>query len=165
MGPAIRTGFAVAVLLTITSQAQAQSTVRRGDEGRDVRQLQELLKARGANVTVDGKFGATTETAVKEIQRSASLVADGVAGPTTWRVLAPTSAPLSSERKLELASPRMEGNDVKLAQDLLNKAGYSVPTDGVYGTGTVAAVKRFQTQRRLRSDGKIGIDTWRALKG
>ncbi|GAA5528069.1 penicillin-insensitive murein endopeptidase [Herpetosiphon gulosus] len=63
-------------------------TVRRGDNGNAVKAVQTLLNAkRNAGLTVDGAFGAGTESAVKSFQSHAGLSADGVVGPTTWKNL------------------------------------------------------------------------------
>ncbi|WP_180970084.1 peptidoglycan recognition protein family protein [Deinococcus planocerae] len=62
-------------------------TVRRGDSGEAVRAVQGQLAARGYGVTVDGLFGAGTESAVKAFQSSRGLTADGVVGPNTWLAL------------------------------------------------------------------------------
>lgn len=63
-------------------------TVRRGDNGNAVKAVQTLLNAkRNAGLTVDGDFGAGTESAVKNFQSHAGLSADGVVGPTTWKNL------------------------------------------------------------------------------
>ncbi|MDQ1060410.1 hypothetical protein QFZ23_004311 [Arthrobacter globiformis] len=63
-------------------------TLRRGDSGDDVRELQGALKRAGWYFyIVDGNFGFVTETAVKAFQRSSGLVVDGVAGPQTLGAL------------------------------------------------------------------------------
>lgn len=63
-------------------------TVRRGDNGNAVKAVQTLLNAkRNAGLTVDGAFGAGTESAVKSFQSHAGLSADGIVGPTTWKNL------------------------------------------------------------------------------
>ena len=36
---------------------------------------------------IDGRFGAKTEAAVKELQEQAALVVDGIVGPATWEVV------------------------------------------------------------------------------
>jgi len=46
-----------------------------------------LNAKRNAGLTVDGAFGAGTESAVKSFQSHAGLSADGVVGPTTWKNL------------------------------------------------------------------------------
>ena len=62
-------------------------TLRKGDSGPDVTYLQTLLCDVGEMLTADGKFGAKTETAVKDFQRLYKLTVDGVVGPMTWDAL------------------------------------------------------------------------------
>ncbi|MFE1588748.1 protein kinase [Streptomyces sp. NPDC058737] len=65
-------------------------TIRRGDGGSQVRELQCLLRhLHGiAEVgAVDGDFGPKTQGAVVVFQQRAGLDADGVVGPATWREL------------------------------------------------------------------------------
>lgn len=59
-------------------------TMRKGDEGEDVRALQILLKGRGYNCgTADGIFGSNTESKVIAYQKAKDLDPDGVVGPVT----------------------------------------------------------------------------------
>lgn len=60
----------------------SRPTLRRGDEGQDVRLLQEKL-----GIPIDGRFGERTFEAVKRFQRWQGLTQDGVAGPRTWAAL------------------------------------------------------------------------------
>ncbi len=53
--------------------------------------------------------------------------------------------------------------NVVAVQHRLNTLGYSVTADGVWGNGTKAAVKRFQSARGLTADGVVGGATERAL--
>lgn len=62
-------------------------TLRKGDSGEAVSYLQTLLCDVGETLTVDGKFGEKTETAVKDFQRLYKLTVDGVVGPKTWDAL------------------------------------------------------------------------------
>jgi peptidoglycan hydrolase-like protein with peptidoglycan-binding domain len=63
-------------------------TLSRGTVGDDVRRLQRALTAAlGRTVPIDGTFGADTETAVRDYQRSRGLGVDGIAGPLTWDAL------------------------------------------------------------------------------
>jgi len=59
-----------------------RETVRRGDTGSDVAEVQRRL-----NIAVDGIFGPITESAVREFQRSSGLAVDGIVGPLTWAAL------------------------------------------------------------------------------
>jgi hypothetical protein len=62
-------------------------TLRVGDEGEDVRVLHTALNKKGFSLTIDGTFGKTTESAVKELQKKSGLETDGVVGPTTRDLL------------------------------------------------------------------------------
>lgn len=66
--------------------------LNKGSNGEDVKALQILLKGHGCNIGgygpakdgVDGLFGATTESAVREFQRKQGIGVDGIVGPETW---------------------------------------------------------------------------------
>ena len=63
-------------------------TLRRGSMGEAVEELQALLNAKyGANLEIDGNFGAKTEAAVKAFQQAHGLAVDGVVGPKTRKAL------------------------------------------------------------------------------
>lgn len=61
--------------------------LRRGDSGKEVTNLQELLVQAGHCIKINGKFGPQTEIAVKKFQRANGLKADGIAGPLTFAAL------------------------------------------------------------------------------
>lgn len=62
-------------------------TLRRGDKGDLVSQLQSLLSKDGSNLTIDGIFGSGTQSAVRAFQKRHGLVVDGIVGPKTWTEL------------------------------------------------------------------------------
>lgn len=56
-------------------------------------------------------------------------------------------------------------NYVLIAQDDLNTLGYRTGgLDGIFGSATQDAVRRYQASRGLASDGIIGCNTWRSLQ-
>lgn len=55
------------------------------------------------------------------------------------------------------------GTDVKILQCLLNCDGANLTVDGIFGSGTDAAVKTFQRSKNLTADGIVGAKTWEAL--
>lgn len=57
------------------------------------------------------------------------------------------------------------GSYVLIAQDDLNTLGYETGgLDGVFGTKTQNAVRRYQQREGLAVDGIIGCNTWRSLQ-
>lgn len=55
------------------------------------------------------------------------------------------------------------GNFVTILQYLLNMYGYNLTADGIFGSATANAVRQFQTNNNLVSDGIVGRNTWSAL--
>lgn len=55
------------------------------------------------------------------------------------------------------------GESVKVLQSALNRAGYSLTVDGIYGSKTTSAVKEFQKKYGLTQDGVAGPNTWNKL--
>lgn len=56
-----------------------------------------------------------------------------------------------------------QGSDVTELQKLLNKNGYNLSVDGIFGSKTQAAVKDYQQKNNLAVDGIAGTNTWGAL--
>lgn len=65
-------------------------TLKYGDKGPFVKELQILLKKRGASLSPDGHFGMKTLTEVRKFQKTSGLNADGVVGSWTWNYLEKT---------------------------------------------------------------------------
>jgi murein L,D-transpeptidase YcbB/YkuD len=63
-------------------------TVREGDSGKWVAEVQAHLNMHGIPVSVDSQFGPATRKAVEDFQRSHGLSVDGVVGPASWAALA-----------------------------------------------------------------------------
>jgi len=65
-------------------------TLRKGDKGKFVSELQKLLNKILASrkLTADGDFGENTRKAVIDFQKSANIKADGIVGNRTWVALA-----------------------------------------------------------------------------
>src|SRR5262249_33247361 len=74
----------------------APPILHRGDQNEEVGELQKQLRALGFDVAIDADFGAATELAVTQFQKSKGLKPDGIVGPDTWSALAkaaPSQAP------------------------------------------------------------------------
>ena len=66
----------------IPPRAPISTTLKRGDKGPAVKELQQKL-----GVAADGDFGPGTEAALKAWQAKKGLVSDGIAGPNTLKKL------------------------------------------------------------------------------
>jgi peptidoglycan hydrolase-like protein with peptidoglycan-binding domain len=162
--------FALKVLvpLGILLSAGSALALQRGDSGAAVTDLQEDLRAAGFfNQEATGFFGSITEESVKDFQRSKGLSADGIAGSETLQALRDCAngasiQPVSfSNGGLRLGS---RGAEVSEIQRLLNANDYTVSVDGVFGSETDRAVRRFQTANSLLDDGIVGSATRDALE-
>ena len=64
------------------------AVVADGHAGPEVAEAQCLLRRAGISPGgIDGIFGPMTERAVKQVQKRAGLVVDGIVGPHTWKAL------------------------------------------------------------------------------
>jgi Putative peptidoglycan binding domain len=74
--------------------ALPSQTLKPGDSGAQVRELQRALKSLGYTVgTVDGQYGPATKSAVAAFQHTAGLTEDGVFGPKTLDALIQRTGP------------------------------------------------------------------------
>ncbi|WP_445637916.1 Peptidoglycan-binding protein [Nostoc sp. DSM 114161] len=149
-----------------TNQRRDSNYLMKGDEGENVRVLQERLRVAGfyyGNAT--GIFGPITEESVKRFQDSYNLSVDGIVGPATLSKLPPVGvgdgeeAPkkVADRSKLRLGD---RGEPVRLLQEQLIQAGYlEGEPNGYYGPYTADAVKRFQAANFLAASGVAGPTT------
>ena len=125
-----------------------------GDSGPVVTALQHLLKAHGEDLPVDGLFGPVTKSKVEHFQSVNGLTVDGLVGAQTWPKL------------IIQVQQGSTGQAVRAVQALLNgKFGYSLSVDGIFGPDTNAAVKDYQSDHGLTSDGIVGPKTWQSMIG
>lgn len=154
----------------ISSNEITYSTIQKGSQGNLVKTAQEKLIAKGYNLPkygADGDFGAETETAVKQLQRDAGLVVDGIIGVNTWAVLnSDFMKPNKPTYPGYLIKKGMSGDVVKKVQARLIELGFSCGisgADGIFGANTYKAIIAFQKANRLTVDGIVGINTWSKL--
>jgi peptidoglycan hydrolase-like protein with peptidoglycan-binding domain len=168
------------------AQAPNRPTLRLGSTGSPVSELQAMLLLLDYfEGPVDGQFRANTELAVQAFQADLGLNDDGIVGPATWEKLLPTPSteftppdvPTATteaseatdsdvDEPIELPTLRagMSGPAVSRIQESLRVRGfYQDAVDGIFGPGTEAAVKEFQSSVQLSPDGVVGPATWQAL--
>ena len=162
------------------------TALRTGSRGNAVRLVQFWLKiARTVytsleSVTVDGKFGAGTASAVRRFQRYFGLTADGVVGQTTWqklyevyndianRLLSSSLRPGEYPGVLRTGSSGTAVRELQFYLYLMSAYESSIPPvsiDGKFGTDTERAVRAYQRFAGLTVDGVVGRTTWNSLYG
>ena len=174
-------------------QSYPGSPLRQGFTGSAVFTLQRQLNRITKDypflglLTVDGIFGSKMTTTVKAFQKQFNLTADGVVGRSTWYkisyiyVSVKDLAELTSEGETSSGTlsdgtwngtvlrQGSSGSAVEQLQFWLNTlAQYdssipSVTVDGIFGSGTTAAVRSFQRKYGLTVDGVVGQTTWNEL--
>ncbi|MEH1938608.1 MAG: peptidoglycan-binding protein [Nostoc sp.] len=149
-----------------TSKRGNPNYLAKGDEGEDVRVLQERLRVAGfyyGNAT--GIFGPITEESVKRFQDSYKLSVDGVVGPATARKLPGVGIGDGEEAPKKVVNRDKlrvgdRGEPVRIVQEQLIQAGYlEGEPNGYYGPYTADAVKRFQAANFLTASGVAGPTT------
>lgn len=125
---------------------KATPGLRKGSTGTQVRYMQQALIGLGfLNGTADGAYGPKTEEAVRKYQKAYGLGVDGSAGINTMTSLRNTVITLQS--------------------DLARKGYTSGKINGVFGNGTVSAVKAYQRSVGISADGVAGPNTMKKLYG
>jgi peptidoglycan hydrolase-like protein with peptidoglycan-binding domain len=74
--------------INIDEADQSEPVLKTGSTGLPVRRAQKRMSLVGYDVGgVDGRYGTSTEAAVKMLQQQRGLAVDGVVGPQTWSVI------------------------------------------------------------------------------
>lgn len=134
----------------------AEPMLKRGSSDPAVRDLQQALKTLGYDPgSIDGAFGARTESAVKAFQTAREITADGIVGRVTWINIDEAD---QSEPVLRLGA---SGLPVRRLQSRMSAVGFNTGgVDGRFGATTEQAVKQLQQQSELGVDGIVGAKTW-----
>jgi peptidoglycan hydrolase-like protein with peptidoglycan-binding domain len=145
--------------------------LRLGSTGNAVRALQANLNTvMHSGLTVDGQFGALTETAVRAFQTRYKLSADGVYGPQSAAMmkaaLAGKTAPIPPKPKPPHPPSLTVDGDFGPAtcaamQRSLNTHGAALSVDGSMGPLTKKALQRYLG---VTVDGVVGPSTIKALQ-
>jgi N-acetylmuramoyl-L-alanine amidase len=162
---------------------QPVALYRLGDQGSAVRSIRALLIATGdlAPSAVSDTDTSDTDTsdsntadtdiydeqvarAVRAFQQRRGLIVDGVLGPHTHIALDGAHWKLGDRMLSHIPGHMLQGDDVAELQERLLSLGFSPDrVDGIFGTNTEQAVRRFQGAVGLAVDGSVGPETLRAF--
>ena len=140
------------------------TVLRPGASGPDIALVQRWL----GGLNVDGRYGTSTETAVRRFQREQGLKIDGHVGRDTWDALYRAWADKNGEGEIwpgVTMRRGARGATVKSAQQKLKTLVPELTTDGRYGASTREAVLAWQVVHDLKPDGMLGRATWNSLYG
>jgi N-acetylmuramoyl-L-alanine amidase len=147
----------------LESEAKRQPILRRGASGPAVFALREHLRRVGFKFGGERDYSERTESAVREFQTNRGLRADGICGPQTWAALLEAGFALG-DRILAVRRPNLRGDDVAALQHRLSALGFDPGRpDGILGPNTELALREFQRNAGIASDGVCGPATIVAL--
>lgn len=139
-------------------------SIVRNNTGAAVEDIQHRLAQLGylEGSAITGTFDDATAQAVQEFCRSEGLPDQDFIDDKAWAALIDASYSLG-DRTLFLRMPHFHGNDVRELQQALGSLGFSCGDDGIFGAHTEGALRRFQTNMGLPTDGIAGAFTYRAI--
>jgi N-acetylmuramoyl-L-alanine amidase len=137
-----------------------------GSAGTAVRDLQIRLRQTGllATAAASGVYDPPTESAVLAFQERSGLETTGTCDQSTWAALVESGYTLG-DRLLYQRVPMLRGDDIAVLQRRLSELGFhGGRVDGIFGPETEAAVKAFQRNCALVTDGVAGPDVVAQLR-
>ena len=147
--------------------ARSYSTYASDDSGNGVKELNQLLLAKGYYDAVPGtSYNSATVSAVKRLQGELGLTQSGEADITLMRLLNEASDIPSSPLLNASLANGSKGADVERLQTRLHALGYlskSSSIDADYGNTTANAVKLFQKATGISETGKADNGTIKKL--
>lgn len=141
-------------------------TIRKNDSGAAVEDVQRKLASLGFldEGLASGIFDDATIAAVEAFCKAHQIPPTNEVDNTVWAALLDATFVLG-DRTLFLRMPYFHGNDVLQLQNALGALGFPCGDgDGIFGATTEAAVRKFQTNMGLPTDGIAGAFTYRAIR-
>ncbi|MCQ2751991.1 MAG: peptidoglycan-binding protein, partial [Coriobacteriales bacterium] len=139
-------------------------TIKFKDKGKEVLDLQIRLKRLGYGLKADGLYLEDTKHAVQDFKAQHNLGENCDVDFKVWSALVDANFSLG-ERNLYLTIPHFHGADVAELQKALSFLGFfNDKTDGIFGAQTETALRKFQSDMHLISDGVCGLNTFEALE-
>jgi N-acetylmuramoyl-L-alanine amidase len=147
---------------------QPAALYRLGDQGPAVRSIRALLHTTGdlapSTAEPSDVYDEEVTRAVRAFQQRRGLIVDGVLGPHTHIALDGAHWKLGDRILSHIPGHMLQGDDVAELQERLLSLGFTPDrVDGIFGTNTEQAVRRFQGGVGLAVDGRVGPETLRAF--
>lgn len=139
--------------------------IQKNDTGAAVEDVQRKLSELGllADTQVTGSFDDATAAAVSAFCVQHGLPASQQVDDKVWAALLDATFKMG-DRTLYLRMPYFHGNDVLQLQQALSALGFPCGTDdGIFGAYTELALRRFQMNMGLPTDGIAGAFTYRTI--
>ncbi len=142
-------------------------TLRQGDKGEDVTRLQQKLIDLQYSLKLNSSYDAQTVAAVKAFQTLNGLVADGIFGALSARMLLSGNARASGSTPLSHGTLRIDDSNsaITTMQEELKRLGYKVTVNGNFDVKTHEAVVAFQMRNGLSVSGVADAMTQTVLFG
>ena len=151
----------------------ADITLVPGASGPAVRDVHARLQTLGLNQAVGlvvdlgdeantGVFGPRTAQTVAAFRQSMGLSAGDEVARDTWTALVDATFTFG-DRLLYLRLPHFHCCDVHTLQTALSSLGFSCASDGIFGAYTERAVREFQQNAGINSDGIVWDSTFSAI--
>ena len=134
-----------------------------GSAVRDVQTRLQLLGYELGSEAEQAEFGELTAAAVCAFRAKAGLAAGDFIDRDAWVALVDATFTLGN-RLLYLRLPHFHGYDVTTLQTALAALGFPCSTDGIFGGHTERAVREFQRNAGIDSDGIVGNSTFAAIE-
>lgn len=145
------------------------TSIKKGDRGSKVAQIQKYLYDIGYEIEIDGWFGSQTEAFLKEFQIRNTMNASGIADAVTIGALQGEANQISVARSKFISGSYLRRGAVGFMVTELQRAlnakdsRLNLAITGNFDLVTLQAVKAFQTKSKLVSDGIVGPMTFGKL--
>lgn len=143
----------------------AMELIQKHDTGAGVEDVQHKLAELGylASTQVTSVFDDVTAAAVSAFCVASGLPAREQVDEKVWAALLDASFQMG-DRTLYLRMPYFHGNDVAILQQALSALGFPCgDEDSIFGAYTELALRKFQMNMGLPTDGIAGALTYRAI--
>ena len=156
--------------ITLTAQPPFYGTVlKNGSQGPDCAMVQTWINGLQGQwpslpkLTVDGKYGSGTAKTVTQFQTLMGMTADGETGRNTWDALYTAWAGQKGAGEVFCGITIVAAAKGAVVKSMQHKSINKPEADGLFGSATGAAVRRFQREMGLSIDGMAGKTTWNKL--